>query len=43
MVRLKEAMLAYEEGYVDRVSKEIYEDMEYALTRIEERVNAPEE
>lgn len=43
VVRLKEAMLAYEEGYVDRVSQEIYEDMEYALTRIEERVNPPEE
>ena len=39
VVRLEEAMRAYEEGYVDRVSKEIYEDMVYALSRIEERVN----
>lgn len=43
VVRLEEAMRAYEEGYVDRVSKEIYEDMKYAMTRVEERVNPPEE
>ena len=43
VVRLKEAMLAYEEGYVDRVSQEIYEDMQYAMTRIEERVNPSED
>ena len=38
VVRLEEAMRAYEEGYVDRVSKEIYEEMVYAMGRIEERV-----
>lgn len=38
VVRLEEAMRAYESGYVDRVSEEIYNDMAYALTRIEERV-----
>lgn len=39
VVRLEEALRAYEEGYVDRVSKELYEDMQYAMTRIEERIH----
>ena len=43
VVRLREALQAYEEGYVERVSKEIYEDMQYALTRVEARVNPVEE
>ncbi len=43
VVRLNQAVLAYEEGYVDRVSPEIYEDMLYAATRIEARVQPLEE
>ena len=38
VVRIKEAMAAYEAGYIDRVSKETYEAMAYALERIEARV-----
>lgn len=38
VVRIREAIAAYEAGHIDRVSQETYEDMKYALTRIEERV-----
>lgn len=38
VVRIQEAIAAYEAGHIDRVSQETYEDMKYALTRIEERV-----
>jgi hypothetical protein len=38
-VRIDEAMAAYEAGYMDRVSKETYDAMAYALARIEARVN----
>ena len=38
VVRIHEAMAAYEAGYIDRVSKETYDDMAYALKRIEARV-----
>lgn len=38
VVRLMQAMEAYENTHVDRVTKETYEDMQYALTRIGERV-----
>ena len=39
VVRIETAMKAYENHYIDRVSKEIYDDMKYALTRIEARIN----
>ncbi|MBR7122984.1 MAG: CapA family protein [Oscillospiraceae bacterium] len=39
VVRIKEAMKAYEENYIDRISKESYDAMDYALKRIEARVN----
>jgi poly-gamma-glutamate synthesis protein (capsule biosynthesis protein) len=39
VVRIDEAMAAYEAGYMDRVSKETYDAMTYALARIEARVN----
>ena len=38
LVRLREAMTAYEQGYLGAVSDEIYADMKYALDRIEVRV-----
>ncbi len=38
LLRLKEAMYAYENNFVDKVSSETYEAMKYALGRIEDRV-----
>ncbi len=38
VVRIGEAMLAYDNNFVNRVSKACYDSMAYALTRIEERV-----
>ena len=39
LVRIREAMFAYEEGYLGAVSDELYGDMQYALGRVEKRVN----
>lgn len=39
VVRLTDAMAAYENNHLDAVSKEIYDDMAYALKRIEARVS----
>ena len=39
VVRISEAMLAYEQSFVGKVSDETYEAMKYALTRIEARIN----
>ena len=39
VVRLKSAMDAYEQNFPSRVSDEIYSDMVYAATRVEERIN----
>ena len=38
-LRIKEAMAAFEGGYLDRVSQEIYDAMAYALERIEARIS----
>ncbi len=38
VVRLLDAMAAYESGHLDAVSKDIYDDMAYAKKRIEARV-----
>ncbi len=38
VVRLREAMAAYESGYLNKVSAGTYEKMKYALGRIEERI-----
>lgn len=38
VLRIHEAMAAYESGYIEAVSKETYDAMKYALTRIEQRV-----
>ena len=38
ILRIREAMVAYEQGYVDKVSPETYAAMEYALGRIESRI-----
>ncbi len=38
VVRIHEAMKAYEEGYIDKVSEQTYNAMAYALERIEARI-----
>ena len=38
LLRIQEAMAAYNAGYIDRVSEDTYKAMEYALTRIESRI-----
>ena len=38
VVRIHEAMLAYENNFVDKISKATYESMDYALERIEKRI-----
>ena len=38
ILRIREAMAAYETAYLDAVSKETYDAMAYALMRIEQRV-----
>ena len=38
IVRIREAISAYEAGHLDRVSESTYEKMKYALTRIEARI-----
>lgn len=38
VVRIQQAMTAFEEGYIDRISQETYDAMAYALQRIEARV-----
>jgi poly-gamma-glutamate synthesis protein (capsule biosynthesis protein) len=38
VLRIEEAMRAFEDSYVDRVSQETYDDMVYALKRIEKRL-----
>lgn len=43
ILRLDEAVRAYETGYMYRVTQELYEDMVYAQTRIAERVSPEEE
>ncbi len=39
VVRIREAMAAFEAGYIDAVSQKTYDAMAYALMRIEQRVN----
>ncbi len=39
VVRIREAMAAFDGGYLDRVSQETYDAMAYALERIEARVS----
>ena len=38
VVRLEQAMIAYENGYIDKVSPETYAKMQYAKERIEARI-----
>ena len=39
VMRIHETMQAYEKGYLERVSSQVYEKMEYALKRIEARIS----
>ena len=41
VVRIRQAMAAFDEEYIDRISQETYDSMTYALERIEARVNEP--
>ena len=43
IVRIHEAMLSYEQGYINRVSPQTYEAMKYALERIEARISGENE
>jgi poly-gamma-glutamate synthesis protein (capsule biosynthesis protein) len=43
VVRLQEAIDAYDHSRVGRVTKDTYESMKYGLTRIETRIHPPEE
>ena len=43
VVRIEEAMLAYDGNFVDSVTPACYEDMKYSLQRIEERIHPKEE
>jgi len=43
VVRLEPAMEAYQAGYIDRVSPEVYAGMEYALERVKDRVSPDKE
>lgn len=43
VVRIHEAMAAYEGNYVDKVSSSCYDQMAYSLTRIEARIKGTDE
>ena len=43
VVRIREAMERYEAGFLGRVTEDAYGDMEYALGRIEKRINPPKD
>ena len=43
VVRIREAMERYEQNFVGSITEGAYKDMEYALTRIEKRVNPDQE
>ena len=43
VVQLEKAIAAYEDNFVDRVSDAVYEDLEYALTRVRERTEPPKD
>ena len=38
VVRLQEAMAAYESNYIDKISEDTYKQMLYAQSRIEARI-----
>lgn len=43
VVQMEKAIGAYEDNFVDRVSEDVYEAMEHALSRVPERINPPKE
>ena len=43
VVRIREAMERYEQNFVGSITEDAYKDMEYALTRIEKRVDPKQE
>ncbi len=43
VVRIENAMSAYELNFVDKVTESAYENMQFAMTRIAERINPPKE
>ena len=38
VVRIREAMLAYDNNFVDKITKDAYDDMDYSLKRIKARI-----
>jgi len=40
VLRIYESVDAYKQNYMDKIPDDIYSDMEYALTRIEDRIHA---
>ena len=38
VMRIRETMTAYEDNFIDKISQQTYEQMKYALTRVEARV-----
>ena len=43
VVRIREAMERCEQSFVGSITKEAYDDMAYALERVEKRVNPPKD
>ena len=43
VVRIREAMERYEQSFVGSITKDAYDDMAYALTRIEKRIHPNQE
>jgi len=43
VLRIREAIYAYDNNFVDKVSKSAYDSMQYALTRIEARITGADE
>ena len=43
VVRLEQTIQSYKDRFVDRVSDQVYESLDYALTRVGERVEPPTE
>lgn len=43
VLRIREAVYAYDNNFVDKVSQSAYDGMKYALTRIEQRISGADE
>jgi len=43
VVRIREAMERYEQDFVGSITEDAYSDLEYALKRVEKRINPPKD